>query len=187
MAACVIISGSPYAQGKCARSARAIAKALGATSGTTVTLFSIAEMDIHGCIGCDTCKDTGTCIYEDDEVKVHAAIDGADLVVIISPIYFAGVPSQLKALLDRFQPYFWKRQELIADQQSLPPKRPLILGLVGEGGDPYGTEAAFVTLASPLALADLGVVDRFSFIQASETMIVEQLKVSIEKIQGGEA
>lgn len=183
MAAWVVIVGSPYAQGKCAQVARRIARVIEGDPGNTAQLFSISDLEVHGCIGCDVCKDEGACIYSDDAQKVHAALDVADAVLVISPIYFAGVPSQLKALLDRFQPYFWKRSRHVAQHQELPAKRPLILALVGEGGDPYGADHAFATLASPLALADLGVCDQLVFTHEDRATIEEALVMSVRNVQ----
>ena len=184
MAAWVVIAGSPYAQGKCARAAQALAREIGEIAGNSVELFSVSDLAVHGCIGCDSCKAEGVCIYQDDAQKVQAALDEVDAVLIIAPIYFAGVPSQMKALLDRFQPYFWKRQDYVAHNKELPHKRPLILALVGDGGDPYGAEHAFASLASPLALADLGVCEKFSFIQEDESMIIETLTKAVTSLQG---
>ena len=183
MATWVIIAGSPYAQGKCVCAAQALAQEICAGSDDVVLFFSIADLDVHGCIGCDSCKAEGICIYQDDVQKVQSALDEADAALVIAPIYFAGVPSQLKALLDRFQPYFWKRQEHLAHSKELPPKRPLILALVGEGGDPYGAEHAFDSLASPLALADLGVCEQFSFIREDEAVIIEALTKAASNVQ----
>lgn len=183
MATWVIIAGSPYAQGKCARAAQEVARMIECDPCATVQLFFLPDLEVHGCIGCDSCKDDGACIYNDDAQTVQSALDTADAALVIAPIYFAGIPSQLKALLDRFQPYFWKRQALLDQQTQLPVKRPLVLALVGEGGDPYGAEHAFASLASPFALADLGVVDQHTFIQEDEATIKEALTVAVRNVQ----
>ena len=141
MANWVILVGSPYDQGKCSNAATRIADAL-RELGSHVELFSCARITVHGCIGCDRCKENFTCIYSDDLARISSALDTADAVLVVSPIYFAGVPSQFKAVLDRFQPYFWKRQQQIEQGRPLPAKRALYVALVGEGGDPYGTAPA---------------------------------------------
>ena len=118
MANWVILVGSPYDQGKCSNAATRIADAL-RELGSHVELFSCARITVHGCIGCDRCKENFTCIYSDDLARISSALDTADAVLVVSPIYFAGVPSQFKAVLDRFQPYFWKRQQQIEQGRSL--------------------------------------------------------------------
>ena len=73
------------------------------------------------------------CVIDDDMFEVRKHLDAADELIVVSPVYFAGAPAQLKALLDRMQPYFHstvRRGE----------KRPLVLHVVGEGGDPHGFE-----------------------------------------------
>ena len=102
MANWVILVGSPYDQGKCSNAATRIADAL-RELGSHVELFSCARITVHGCIGCDRCKENFTCIYSDDLARISSALDTADAVLVVSPIYFAGVPSQFKAVLDRFQ------------------------------------------------------------------------------------
>ena len=124
MASWVILVGSPYDQGKCSTAATRIANAL-RELGNSVALFSCAHIAVHGCIGCDQCKESFTCIYSDDLARIFSALDTADAVLVVSPIYFAGVPSQFKAVLDRFQPYFWKRQQQIEQGRPLPAKRAL--------------------------------------------------------------
>ena len=176
MATWVIISGSPYGAGKCTTIAHQIADALERSdSSTKVQVFSCDASTVHGCIGCDRCKDNFTCIYQDAEQDILTALDDADAVLVISPVYFAGVPSQFKAVLDRFQPYFWKRHKLIAAGDPLPPKRALYCALVGEGGDPYGAEPAFATIASPFALADFALVHQQAFIKTDQNAILSTL------------
>ena len=96
MANWVILVGSPYDQGKCSNAATRIADAL-RELGSHVELFSCARITVHGCIGCDRCKENFTCIYSDDLARISSALDTADAVLVVSPIYFAGVPSQFKA------------------------------------------------------------------------------------------
>lgn len=184
MAAWVVISGSPFAKGKCTTVAKRVAQLLNdEDKKSTVRFFSVASLKVQGCIGCDSCEDDLVCIYQDDMQDVLCALDAADAVVVVSPIYFAGVPSQLKALLDRFQPYFWKRQRLIDAHQPLPQKRPLCLALAGEGGDPYGAEPAVAQVASPFALADFKMVYSHAFIGADEEEMFGQLSAAVDSIE----
>ena len=143
----VVLCGSPRATGRC----RAIADALVqefavANPGDRVITLSIERMGIHGCVGCDACRDEGVCVFEDDMVRVMAALDEADELHVVSPVYFAGPPSQFKALLDRLQPHYWKNTRAL-------PKRPAHLHVVGEGGDPHGFEPLVTICRSALSVA----------------------------------
>ncbi|WP_165043868.1 flavodoxin family protein [Adlercreutzia sp. ZJ138] len=89
---------------------------------------------------------TPACVIGDDMQEVYPLIDAADELVVVSPVYFAGAPSQLKALLDRLQPYFWTNARKGV-------KRPATLHVVGEGGDPHGFDALITVVKSALAVA----------------------------------
>lgn len=78
-----------------------------------------------------------------DDVRLH--LDAANQLVVVSPLYFAGPPAQLKSVLDRLQPYYW------SDIRSRTKKRRSFeLHVVGEGGNPYGFDPLVGILRSAL-------------------------------------
>ncbi|MDO4401010.1 MAG: flavodoxin family protein [Coriobacteriia bacterium] len=149
----VVLCGSPRPNGRCAQMARELCERLVRDyPDDRVVLLSIAGRDIHGCIGCDHCREAGECVFADDMASVLAALDAADELHVVCPVYFAGPPSQMKALLDRLQPHYWKgtRHQ---------PKRPLHLHVVGEGGDPHGFDPLVTICKSAFAVAGFELVD----------------------------
>lgn len=149
----VVLCGSPRMRGRSAHLARELSEELAARHphGCVVSL-SVADAQVHGCIGCDACRAAGACVFDDDMASIREALDGATELYLASPVYFAGAPSQLKAVLDRLQPYYWlgtRRQ----------PKRPAHLHVVGEGGDPHGFEPLVTTCRSALAVAGFELQD----------------------------
>lgn len=74
-----------------------------ASEGAEVKKISLGKMDFKGCISCGGCDKTGVCILKDDMTSVYSQIKQADVIVLASPVYFAGITSQLKAMIDRFQ------------------------------------------------------------------------------------
>lgn len=104
----VVINGSPRLNGKCARIIRMLKMSI-EQSYPEVNLveYEVGRMDISGCNGCEFCKTNDECIIEDDMTQLIDDLDMAERVFLVSPIYFAGAPSQLKAVLDRLQPFFW--------------------------------------------------------------------------------
>lgn len=86
------------------------------------------------------------CVIEDDMQELYPLLDDADELVVVSPVYFAGPPSQLKAILDRLQPYYWANTRALI-------KRPAVLHVVGEGGDPHGFDPLVGTVRSALSCA----------------------------------
>lgn len=159
----LIIVGSPRPDGRSAALADLLFEAcIEECPNDELALAPVATLAIEGCQGCDACKalveriaeaDSDSdevaprrCIIEDDMSEVYELIDMADEVTVVAPVYFAGAPSQLKALLDRLQPYFWAN----ARKQ---PKRPAVLHVVGEGGDPHGFEPLVGEVRSSLSCA----------------------------------
>ena len=76
---------------------------------------------------------------------VYPLLEDADELIVVAPVYFAGPSSQLKCMLDRFQPYFWTRTRAR--------KRPCTLHVVGEGGDPHGFDPLVGCVRSAAAVA----------------------------------
>lgn len=116
-----------------------------------VELVYISRLSIKGCLGCNKCANpTGTalyqCIIKDDMQDLAFKLLRCDALTVVTPIFFSGVPSQLKAIYDRLQPFFWRRP-------ATGEKRPFDLVILGEGGDPYGYNALISESCSALAMA----------------------------------
>lgn len=104
----VIIQGSPRPTGNCAILASWAADAAREAGAETTVLFP-HDLDIHPCIGCYQCYNTGTCIFQDDMTEVIDAVSRCRLVIVCSPVYTNTVPAGLKALMDRFQAFYAER------------------------------------------------------------------------------
>ncbi|OPY32509.1 MAG: Iron-sulfur flavoprotein [Methanomassiliicoccales archaeon PtaU1.Bin124] len=74
-----------------------------AESGAHVMRIDVARMKISGCDACGSCTDSGICVKDDDMTSVYSALEGADAIIVASPLYFSGLSSQLKAAIDRCQ------------------------------------------------------------------------------------
>ena len=57
------------------------------------------------CKGCRQCHQTAACFQEDDVNALMAEFDRADVIVCVSPSYWADVPGQFKAFIDRCTPW----------------------------------------------------------------------------------
>lgn len=75
----------------------------GFPSDAEVEYATLHRMDIKPCAGCFSCwgKSPGKCVIQDDMQKLYGKIDAADIVIESFPLYFFGMPSQLKAMTDR--------------------------------------------------------------------------------------
>lgn len=171
----LVINGSPRAKGRSAALEHLVFERLKQLGVQELSCFRVRDEAVHPCIGCDACALSGTCIYTDAMDWLIPALLKADMLVLISPIYFSGVPAQLKAVLDRLQPLFHKRMSLLQTGLDLPRKKPLHLILVGEGGDPHGYDPAVTICKSALALADFKIVDVHAFIGDEQPRTCEDL------------
>ncbi|NPD30662.1 flavodoxin family protein [Eggerthellaceae bacterium zg-1084] len=82
----------------------------------------------------------------DDMAHVFDALDHADELVVVCPVYFGGAPAQMKALLDRLHAY-----RAVSGASDL--RRPLTLHVVGEEGFAGGFDALVVEVSAALSEA----------------------------------
>ncbi|MBN1156214.1 flavodoxin family protein [Candidatus Woesearchaeota archaeon] len=72
--------------------------------GISTELIQLAASNIHGCRACRTCfkNKNKKCAFEDDDVNnyIEKMLD-ADAIILASPVYFANMSTELKALIDR--------------------------------------------------------------------------------------
>lgn len=170
----LIIAGSPRADGRSAHLADELFNAcIEECPGDGVSIVSVASIEVAPCTGCDACRAARSeapaappegdplapcaavaasdaaqhqCVIADEMAEVRKHLDAADELIMVSPVYFASAPAQMKALLDRLQPYYWS-----ALREG--PRRPAVLHVVGEGGDPHGIAPLVGTVRSALAVA----------------------------------
>lgn len=57
------------------------------------------------CKGCRSCHTTSECVQHDDVDKLMEEFVQADIIVAVSPSYWADVPGQFKAFIDRCTPW----------------------------------------------------------------------------------
>lgn len=75
-------------------------------NGLEMETLNVYKLDIKPCKGCFVCwKNTpGKCFIKDDMESVIDKILSADVIIWSFPLYYFGLPSQLKALMDRQLP-----------------------------------------------------------------------------------
>ena len=78
-------------------------------AGGTARKVVLSEVPYSGCTACGWCHDGRDCILEDGLRNVYGMVDEADIIILASPIYFEGLSSWMKALIDRGQ-VFWERK-----------------------------------------------------------------------------
>jgi len=118
------------------------ARSRGAHAGKIV----LNDLDFVPCQGCGGCDRTGVCVVRDDMAAVYRKIEKADVVIVASPIFFCSITAQLKAMIDRFQPY-WIRKYIL--KRSCPPQKKagFFLSVAGSGRSEFFENASHIVKA----------------------------------------
>jgi len=107
----LVVLGSPRKKGNGETLARKVAEAV-EQDGGTVDYIRLNDLNIRPCQGCGGCDKTGSCVIKDDMTAVYQAVDEADRILLVSPVYFYGLSAQCKAFGDRFQARWSRRYNL---------------------------------------------------------------------------
>ena len=99
-----IITSSPHTDAESTSWCLAESFMKGAQSaGHEVFRFDAAREETHPCSGCDRCHMDGDCIYDDAiEKTLMPKMLEADMLVLVTPLYYFGMSAQLKTIVDRF-------------------------------------------------------------------------------------
>ena len=97
----IVLAGSPRKEGNTDRLVAAFVK--GAEKNNEVEVFSVHDYKVNPCIGCNSCfsREGNNCFQNDDMQQIYKKLSEADILVIASPVYFYGISSQLKTVIDR--------------------------------------------------------------------------------------
>mgnify|MGYP000474720583 CR=1 FL=1 len=107
----VAILGSPRKGGNTETLVEAALRGVRAAGGEA-QVFRVHDLDIRPCLGCGYCEREGKCKINDDMSRVNELLARAEGLIFSSPVYFAGVSSPAKALIDRCQVY-WARKNVL--------------------------------------------------------------------------
>ena len=102
----LVLNGSPKKKSDTFRLTNAFLKGLNKTKEHEVNIIHVMEKDIAPCRGCFGCwqKLDGHCVIQDDQNDILDLYRRADVVIWSFPLYCYGMPSHLKAVLDRTIP-----------------------------------------------------------------------------------
>lgn len=113
----VVINSSPHSETQ--STSRYLAQKFieGAQSaGHEIFTFDAANEETNPCRGCDHCGMDGPCVFNDAiSTKLMPKMLEADLLVLVTPLYYFGMSAQLKTIVDRF----YSRTERLHHKKSL--------------------------------------------------------------------
>lgn len=107
-----------------------------ASSGITGEILTLSNLNIIGCRECLSCFQDGLCPIDDDMTPIYEKLISAEAIVLASPIFFYGVTSWAKALIDRCQA-LWARKYILklhSENTQLPPKKGFFISVGGTKG-----------------------------------------------------
>lgn len=111
----VVITSSPHRNGMTSVLAEQFIKGTEA-KGHSVFRFDAAFHNIHGCLVFDACGMNGLCVQKEDiENDLIMRLVNADLIALITPVYYWHVSAQLKTCIYRF----YARTGRISGKQSV--------------------------------------------------------------------
>ena len=96
----LIINGSPKANGNTAAALAEMEKIF-AEEGIEVETVQVGNQSVRGCVACNGCARAGKCVFDDVVNELAAKFEGADGLVVASPVYYASANATLTAVLDR--------------------------------------------------------------------------------------
>ena len=94
------ITGSPRKNGNTEILMNEILKAT-REAGCDPEIFLASEKQVAPCDACGSCFEVGSCVVQDDMQELYAMMEGADAIILGSPVYFGSVSAQCKAIMDR--------------------------------------------------------------------------------------
>jgi multimeric flavodoxin WrbA len=87
------------------------------SAGAFAEKIVVDELEISPCAEFNGCTRDGNCVIRDDMDDIYESLDEANVIIIGSPIFFYGLPAQLKALVDRCQ-VFWARKYVLKQEPA---------------------------------------------------------------------
>ncbi len=96
----LLLNGSPHPHG-CTAAALEEMQRTFAAEGISAELIHIGNKEIRGCISCNSCANTGKCVFNDAVNEIAPKFEAADGLVVGSPVYYGSPNGTLLSFLDR--------------------------------------------------------------------------------------
>ena len=119
----LVILGSPRKNGNSETLVKTVIEGIEEKILCTVeSIYLHGLKDLNPCRGCGGCEKTGMCVIKDDMIELYEKVDEADIIFLVTPVYFYGPSAQIKIFIDRFQAR-WSRKYLLKQRTRQDDKR----------------------------------------------------------------
>ncbi|MDQ7821703.1 MAG: flavodoxin family protein [Candidatus Eremiobacteraeota bacterium] len=95
--------------------------------GAETEKITLCDLALSPCIECGGCNKTGKCVVNDDFQKIYRDLATEHFFIFATPLFFAGVSSLGKCLIDRCQCMWVAKYRL---RKAIAPKSPNRRGLL---------------------------------------------------------
>ena len=96
----LILNGSPRVDGNTSIAVDEMVSIF-EKEGVETEVVRVGNMDVRGCIACNSCGETGKCVFDDVVNQLAPKFKEADGLIVASPVYYASANATLIACLDR--------------------------------------------------------------------------------------
>ena len=121
----LVLNGSPKKKSDTFRLTQAFLKGLERAGEQEIHVVNVIEKKIAPCTGCFGCwqRLDGHCVIDDDQNGILDLYRDAELIIWSFPLYCYGMPSHLKAVLDRTIPLI--KMKMVQDESGRVRHEPL--------------------------------------------------------------
>ncbi len=102
--------------------------------GAETEKIVVDKLKIQPCKEYYGCLIDGNCVIRDDMDQIYPKLTQADIIIMASPIFFYGITSQLKALIDRCQA-IWARKYVLKQAVGRPGRKCAFIGVGATRGN----------------------------------------------------
>ena len=132
-----------------------------ADAGVSVELLRICDLNIAPCLNCGGCDKEGQCVIDDDMQMLFTKFEESPALIVSAPVFFMGLPAQLKAAIDRCQA-IWVRKYLVRRRMPAPESRRAYFIYVGGMKKDKMFDGGLATIAPFFATLDYAFSDRLT-------------------------
>jgi len=179
----LVLLGSPRKNGNSETLVKTVIAGIEETILCTVdSIYLHGLKDLNPCKGCGGCEKTGMCVIKDDVIELYEKVDEADIIFLVTPVYFYGPTAQIKMFIDRFQAR-WSRKYLLKESTRLEDKRKGYLLATAATKGPRVFEACELIAKSYFDTIDVEYGGEFVVRSVDEKKALSNSTTELEKAQ----